>query len=340
VSDVGDLLELLHGAADRWATVQTAIRSWRHVELGRRATERWAHETRQRGGGVSIMAVAGEGTQPESYERVTRLWIAKPDRWRQEQDEHLSAGRGPLWWASSPDYGFMSNQGDPDTGHSDPLSSWAAHLAPARFIADVSFGDVRTQEERIVALVRPRATQSFGPSLPHGADEHVLSIDPERGIVLCIESFFEGTRFDLSELVDPVWDAEIPDEVFTLAPPPGEPVRSPRDLHRQVTLDDAVHLASFAVFAISELPDGHWRSHVHYNAAGRRHRDSLHITYHRADGRGFITVSQHPEQADHWARGEGHAQVQVEREGTHIAISSETYVEDELRALADKLERV
>ena len=305
MGDLGDLLELLHGAAERWTTVQTTVR--------------------RRG----------------DAEQTTRLWIAKPHRWRQEDADGIAVGRGRLWWASAADVGFMSNEGDPDFGFGDPLQSFGAHLDPAQLIPLLSFARIENGRGVVVAHVRPRGGNGFTVGLPRGGDEHVLTIDAARGVVQRIESLIGGEPFSFSELEDTVWDAEIPDHVFELAPPPGERVRSPRELHRVVTFEEAAHFAPFAVFSLSELPHGQWRSRVHFTAAGGTHPESVYVTYHRADARGVITLFE--QQADVPERRSGHdrpTQFVVVKAGTRITISSETYDATRLRELAGKLERV
>lgn len=157
MSDVGDLLELMHGAGDRWQSVETTVRQWRNVILGRVAVEHWQEELRRTGVGVSSMfAFAGDGEQPEEHEHTLRLSVTKPDRWREETADHVSVGRGPLWWSWSEHSGFVSNEADPEVRHGDP---W--------------LGGFRVR-------ARPRPTRSFGRGLAHGADEHRLFVDPER----------------------------------------------------------------------------------------------------------------------------------------------------------------
>ena len=305
MSDVGDLLELLHGAADRWTSVQTTVR------------------------------VRGDD------EQATRLWIAKPHRWRQEDVDSVAVGRGRLWWASSPDAGFMSNEDDPDFGFGDPLQSFGAHLDPAQLIPLLSFSEISQGRGVLVTHVRQRAGHGFAVGLPRGGDEHVLTIDAQRGVVLRIESLVGGEPFSVSELEDTTWDADIADEVFELAPPLGERTRSPRELHRVVTFEEAAHFAPFAVFGISELPHGQWQSRVHFTAAGGTQPESVYVTYRRADARGRITLFEQPADVPERRSGQDRpTQVVVVRAGTRITISSETHDAIRLRELADNLERV
>jgi hypothetical protein len=63
------------------------------------------------------------------------------------------------------------------------------------------------------------------------------------------------------------------------------------------------------------------------------------LLYHRSDGRGQILVTELPGGTEHHAwHGEG-ARVELERDGTKLVLTSESYDEDELRRLAGTLTR-
>jgi hypothetical protein len=305
MSDVGDLLELLHGAEDRWTTVQATVCLWR----------------------------------PGGREQRTRVWLAKPERWRLEDGNRVSVGRGHLWWESSRELGFMSNEDDPDFKRDDPLQSFAPHFAPAHLIPLLSFVETAPAGTVVVARARPRQARGSSFGLPEGADEHLLSIDAQRGVVLRLESLRGRDQLEVSQLEDPEWDVVIDEAVFELVPPPEVRVRSPRELHRVVTFEEAARFASFAVFALSELPPGQWRTRVHFNAGGVD-PESVYVTYQRADAPGFITLYEQPAAVpERRRRLAGPPQVVVERERTRITLVSESYDEDRLRALAEKLAR-
>lgn len=342
MSDAGDLLELLHGAAGRWQSVQTTVRSWRDLEVAERAHRRWQEEMRHTGRSVSVMyAFAGDGERPRELEHTARLWVAKPDRWREESEDHVVVGRGGRWWSWSPYNGFVSNEADPEVGHGDPVRNHAVHLDPAGLIPLLSFEEIAHAGEVVRVRARPRAGEHFGPGLPPGADSHLLLVDAGRGVVLRCESSLEGALFGVSELVEPAWDVEIPDERFVLEPPPGEVARSPRELHPEVTLEEAAARAPFAVFAVTELPEGEWRLRIHYNEAVRDRPAEVHLLYHRADGRGSLVLAERAAgTASRLGHGERQARFEVERDGTSISFSSETLDEPRLAELAGRLERV
>jgi hypothetical protein len=341
VSAVGDLLELLHGASDRWGTLRCSVRMWHDTELQLRAFERWQAQQGQGSRQVMMYASGGDEPPPREHEFVQRLWIVKPDCLREESEHGTTVSRGDTWWNWSKHSGLMSNESDPEVGGQKAADAHPPHLAPALLIPTLRFERIERIDGTLVVTAKPRPSphSHFG-QLAHGADEHRLTVDATRGVVLRIDSFIDGQLFWSSQLLDAVFDAPIPDEVFVLERAEGVEARSPRDLHPQVSLEEAAELAPFAVFAISELPEGNWRHNVHYHRAPRTEDQAVHITYHRADGRGFITLGQTSLENETWARAHGQESVEVERDGTRITLSSETYDEAELRRLAENVERV
>jgi hypothetical protein len=79
VSDVGDLLELLHGASDRWQTLCCSVRSWHDTELQRLAIERRQAELGLGSSQSMIFGIAEEEPPRAEYEFTQRLWIVKRD---------------------------------------------------------------------------------------------------------------------------------------------------------------------------------------------------------------------------------------------------------------------
>jgi hypothetical protein len=341
VSDVGDLLELLYGASDRWQTVRCSVRGWNDTELQRRAIERWQAAQGQGSSQVMMFGIGEHKPPPREYEFTQRVWIVKPDRLREESEHGTTVSHGDLWWSWSEHGGLMSNEKDRELTGQKASDAHPLHLSPALLIPGLRFGTIERIGDALVATARPRGIPHvhFGQPV-HGADEHRLTVDAVRGVVLRIESFIDGRLFSSSQLVDAVFDEPIPDEVFVLERPEGVEARSPRELSPRVTLEEAAELAPFPVFAISELPEGNWRHHVHYHRPPRAEDQSVHITYHRADARGFITLAQTSLENRSSAQALGQESVQVEREGTRITVSSETYDEAELRRLAENAERV
>jgi hypothetical protein len=340
VSDAGDLLELLHGASGRWQTFRGTVRGWHDTELQARAIGRWQAGLGRGGSGSIIFGIGDRESQPREYELTQRLWIAKPDRLREESEHGTTVARGDLWWNLSEHGGLMSNETDRELHGQGAAEAHPLHLSPALLIPALSFETIERLEDRLVVTAKPSGDPHVHFGQPaHGADEHRLTVDASRGVVLEIESLIDGRPFSRSQLLEPVFDEPIPDDVFVLEVPDGVEPRSPRDWHPQVTLEEAAKLAPFAVFAIAELPEGNWRHSVHCHRPPRAEGQAIHVNYHRADGRGFITLAQTSLDNETWARALDQESVQVERDGTRITVSSDAYDEAELRRLAENVVR-
>jgi outer membrane lipoprotein-sorting protein len=346
VSAVGDLLELLHGAADRWTTVAATLRIWRRRELEDRARKRW-EQSLARGGGVpgTVTMALFPAAQPPTGEHVEtiRLWIAKPDRSRQEYGDSVNVMNGALWSSYHPPQGYLTNAGESRQGYSDPVHAFGHVFDPARLLPALEFDAPVERDGVLVVAARPRRGSRFAPpyGIGHGADEHELVVDPRLGVVLRTESRLEGEPFLVWELVDPSFDEELPDDLFTLTPPPGEKALTPGEIHAHgLSVEDAAERATFAVLAIPELPEGPWRLFASHSRPRGTFPELVSLLYHRADARGQILVTQFPAAAghEHWDSGE--ARAEVDRDGTHVVLTSQDVAEDELRRLAETLVRV
>jgi hypothetical protein len=67
MTELGDLLVLLHGARDRVSTVRAVVRTWQHVRVSRAAMARRADR-----GGFVAYGPAGE-PERETVESLTRV---------------------------------------------------------------------------------------------------------------------------------------------------------------------------------------------------------------------------------------------------------------------------
>jgi hypothetical protein len=55
-----------------------------------------------------------------------------------------------------------------------------------------------------------------------GADDYLISVDAERGVVLRIDARFREQPFTVIEMTEVEFDAELPPETFTIVLPHGE----------------------------------------------------------------------------------------------------------------------
>jgi hypothetical protein len=192
VSDFGDLLVLLHGARGRISTVRATVRSWRDVRRMAEAFERSARR------GSVVMYAPGGGPEAgrESVESVVRVWLAPPDRAREEHEgadgEWFGVRRGPLWWHYSPSSGTTSNEHEPEVGGGIGEELWWL-LDPAPLMGFLDFDSMARGRQAERAALRVRAVPrdlTVGDAWPlfrlgaDGADELLLDVD-DRAIEWC-----------------------------------------------------------------------------------------------------------------------------------------------------------
>jgi hypothetical protein len=309
VSGLGDLLVLLHGARGRISTVRATVRSWRDARLMHEALER--SEPR---GSVVMYAPGGdpEGERNQASS-VVRVWLAPPDRAREEREgadgEGFGVRRGPVWWQYSPHSGAISNEGDPKVGSGIGEEVWWL-LDPAPVMGCLEFDmiDRGRQAERTTLRVRavPRALAD-GEAWPlsrlgaDGADELVLDVDAELGALLRIECRFDGRPFWISEVTEVAFDETFADDMFEFTPPAGEQVRSISDefsIRRDLTIEQAAARAPFTVWIPSRVPV-EWETQIAFAAENDRPpmAPHVHLHYRAPDGTHAVSIAESP--ADH-----------------------------------------
>ena len=208
VSDLGELLVLLHGARGRIGTVQ------------REAFER---------SGDGWVAFGPVDREPAESESVSRVWLAPPDRAREERDEFIGVRRGGLWWNYDPVNGAISNENDREVSSGVGSELWWL-LDPAPVMGVLDFDAIapgrRAGRATLEVRARPRpSTEDDNWSLIRlggpGADELRLAVDAERGALLRVEARIEGRAFSVAEVVEIAFDETFDDDVFVFTPPPG-----------------------------------------------------------------------------------------------------------------------
>lgn len=354
MSELAELLELLHGARRRYRSVRGTLRHWWRMSLSEEARERWELTMREAGeahGSSFAVAVSmGEGPPrepPDRQERVVRFWSEPPARLREEAEimaperyEHVTVRDGKRWWTYSPDWGAISNVGADDEAGAMSAGTggelWQLLVDPAGWIPGLDFEAGVEVDLLGRRAIRVRATSRvssgsdpfvFRGQLPVGADGYELLIDRERGVVLRAAALLDGEEFWVCELEQLVFDEEFPPETFVFHPPPGEEIHGPDiGLHEPMTIEEAAERASFAVFYVPELPDGRWDLHVMYSPTRKRPpmKESVHLAYHRADATHHLMITERSAEASEpgWtADGPPDvAQDEVERDGVSFAI--------------------
>jgi len=115
VSELGDLLELMHTSEQRWRSLRAAGREWRHAVLNLEAFMRMVGRRRP-GSGAVFGGSSGEVEEPQESESTWRLWMEGRRRVRAEfavgHGEMVTAVvDGPTWWSWAPSTGALTNEG-------------------------------------------------------------------------------------------------------------------------------------------------------------------------------------------------------------------------------------
>ncbi|HEX2084509.1 MAG TPA: hypothetical protein VHF89_02415 [Solirubrobacteraceae bacterium] len=310
MGELGELLELLHrgGTGDR--TVRATVRAWSDPEL---AAEAFRAAAEEEGAAVFAIGVAagagGDDEPPAAASSTVRLWIAPPDRVREEAEggpegRRLGVRRGRRWWLYDERSGAMSNEDDEEVG-SGVGEEHGVLFEPARLLGALvlepeGWDDVAGRRARL-ALARPRPARHDEASwvlddIGAGADEWSLAVDEEHGVLLRVEARRGGRPFHRLEVLELAVGEPIPDEVFEFEPPPGEQVRTMRDewrVQRDLRLDELARLAPFAVFVPDRLRPG-WRLDASFVDANERAGvpAAAHLRLHTDDGHWHVAIEE------------------------------------------------
>ena len=368
MSELGDLLELVYGAGERWRTARLTVRDRQYPRRSREAIDRLNAEL-SHGGGTRMMVYGDlSGPEPESVEHVLRVWLdgdcAREEREGPYAFPELAVQDGRRWWHYSKAHGAVSNETEPDA--SAGVGEQALRLLePAHVLAALRLEQVGETEVagRAAVLVRgtPRrrdrdhAFQLF--QLGPGADEYALAFDRERGVLLRITSVYDGEPLAETEVLEIGFDEDFPPETFRFELPPGESFRPLFARPEHVTLARAAELAPFTVLAPAEVPDG-WRVHAIFLDAQDRppQPPSVDLHYHSPDAGVQLHVRQTAaDTADRhewlaWEETDGvlvagpsepsglePGYARIERDGTRATLSSAELPRERLLALARSL---
>ena len=172
MSDLGELLVLLHGARRRVATVRAIVRNWRHQQRMREAMQRT-----ERAGSVTLFGPA-VGPEGVAVENVLRVWLAPPDRAREEREgadgEGFDVRRGSSWWRYDCDNGAMAGEDEDERGGGGDIGGelwWLLDAAPLIGLLDFDTITAGRQAGRSTLRVRAVPREPAG-----GADMPLLRL--------------------------------------------------------------------------------------------------------------------------------------------------------------------
>ncbi|MDX6652402.1 MAG: hypothetical protein QOJ38_1183 [Solirubrobacterales bacterium] len=287
MGELGELLELLHGA-DR--SFQTAVAEFR------------------------VWAAAG-------HESRIRIWFEPPDRIREEREGDLAATlrvgvrAGDRWWTYSDHLGAITNEA-PNEGHGiGTMLQFFFQPWPLASVLRMELVGRGRQADRPTWRVLAKPLADGNPDMHLGvrfrlhslageADDYLLDVDQERGLILRVEARRHGEAVQIHEATELVLDAPIDPERFVFEPPEGEEVQTFRDLApdvSQLPLHEAVGKVPFTVYVPARVPDN-WRLRASVFAARERPPIPAWITvwYSTEDASGEVHISETKIDDDHW----------------------------------------
>jgi hypothetical protein len=356
MSELGDLLELLHRAHASFGTVRLEAREWRHTRRSNEAYARLAHAA----SGVTQTIVQEAGV-PDEWEVVIRGWL-DPPRVREERGEAgrlvLAVADGERWWQVLPEWATVSDEGDGwSTGR---VGECLRRIVDPAALAVGLELEVTGRGERagrdailVAALPRPHPHAWQHETLLAGGDRHELAVDAERGTLLGATSFLDDEPAFVLEVLEVAFDEPLDEALFRHEPPPGEQVAKPGEVQsgEWVTVEEAARRASFTVLVPGSLGHG-WRSHVMHTPGreGTRVRETVTLALYRDDATHSVTLRQSAGPWESWqtngteeAERDGRPlrvsvgpwhRVLVVQDGTHVELDSASVENDELARLA------
>jgi outer membrane lipoprotein-sorting protein len=329
MSELGDVLELLHGAGRSFRTVRLEAREWRHNLRLQAAYDR-AME-RARGAQVMIARLAGGGDEiPAETEVLVRAWFEQPNRVREERDDsghrYVAVADGARWWQRMPGWATTSEAGDGwaegQVGHSirSIVDPWP--VAATLELAQAGRTTVAGREAIVLdAVTRAQPYGGVAEPLAHGADRHELAVDAERGLLLRTASLLDGQPFSVVEVRAIAFDEPFDAAVFRFEPEADEEVVRPEDVRpgEVVAVEEAARRASFTVLVPSSLGPG-WRSHVLYTPGreGTPVRETVHLALYRDDAMHAVSIRQ---TVGPWESWQTNGTEETERDGVRLRVS-------------------
>jgi outer membrane lipoprotein-sorting protein len=228
MSDLGDALELLHGAAGRVKTLTATLLVWYDEQRGSNALE--AAQQRADGDSVAVLS-AGKGESPQlrRYELRTLVHYRHPDRYRLHRQANADA-RLPhdvlqVWdgqrewmyvaalreaWVHAPGHHELRRLLDP---------SWLV----AACTLSVAGRGLYEGRPAVELDGRPRRdpVDPLDPPREWGADGLQVVLDAGTGLLLSLTSRFQGEPYKVERLTGVIVNQSLDDELFRFTPPEG-----------------------------------------------------------------------------------------------------------------------
>jgi hypothetical protein len=203
-------------------------REWRNIVLASEAWQAQLDRKRAEGQNFSVISSRSTRPRPDEIDEPWRIWIAGP--WKRAiftvgPSEVDVVFHGSTWWSNGPEIS-STNGGSLNIGHGEGPGE---HLvSTAEYPALIEVHEVTTgtrlgrQTLEAKAGIRHGLPHRRGRGL-HGlvigdADEVLLSIDRERGVILYAASWFRGSIYRVLEMNEVSFDEELRPGAFETTP--------------------------------------------------------------------------------------------------------------------------
>lgn len=263
-----------------------------------------AMERRSKDALLRIHARGPAVERPRFAEEMTRLWLERPDKIREErvgEFPRVGVRVGDTWWMFNEHQGSMTNNGAPNhqagMGQEFELMLEPAPLLP---LFDFEIIAEEVQASRRAVRVRgyqrplPESTPFLPPPLPHGCDDYEFVVDLANGMLLRVIGLIDGEPALDLQIVEVVFDEPIAPETFVFESPDGEPIEDVsqhRTLH-PLPIETVAERASFTVFVATGLEEP-WRMRaMHITPRRRQPLEQVHLSYHRSDAAHSFAINQ------------------------------------------------
>ena len=237
--DLELILSLLHESGKRWRTLRAEGEEWIDPERSKEAFFRGVPP------GSVVTARGAPG--PEDRDPRWKLWVCQPDRSRVDfgmahRQRILVIADGSRMCSSVPFGGYrVSDRGEHDSSLGPAAPLVRPFALPTVLGLQVEGRSRELGRPVVVVGGRPRPDVEVGfRSLTMGADELRFAVDVERGVLLWLESRYQGVPFRRLAMTDVTFDEELDDDLFAfpddasedadlpIRPEPSRPIRPDR----------------------------------------------------------------------------------------------------------------
>ena len=349
MGELGEILELVHDAAERARPARLTVVEWRHGARSSLAFDRFMRERHGTALAVS-QPIGGDEPAPDETSSTNELALESETRFR-EDAAGVQAGKrylvrdGDRWVSWDADWGAVTSESAEE--HGAPSPSHGFLLDPVGIVTALRLEpagetEVAGRKARRVRG-RPRAgSDASGATVFRvgpGADVVELAIDAERGALLRSEAFLDTEPFHRLE-VTRIAFGPIPPETFLLELPEGAEPAAGWFRPLRLPLHELAAAAPFRVLVPDRVPDG-WRLVESLFTPGREHppvEPQVFLSYGSREGAYLVSVEERVAGAPHrdwlaWQR-EGDVEtadagehveprhhVRIERDGTSVELS-------------------